>query len=86
VPKLINPGFLIYPSKGTIVTLEELFVHGHQDENGLQEVLVRVGARHSKSVTFQLAEVAVTRHLFAVILSRIARLAIPPPVVGPIRG
>jgi hypothetical protein len=30
---------------------------------------------------FQLAEVAVTRNLFAAILHRIARLAIPPPVV-----
>jgi hypothetical protein len=29
----------------------------------------------------QLAEVAVTRHLFAAILNRIARLAMPPPVV-----
>jgi hypothetical protein len=32
-----------------------------------------------------LAEVAVTRNLFATILDRIARLAIPPPVVGLIR-
>ena len=38
--------------------------------------------RHSKYVTFQLAEVAVTRNLFAAILDRIARLALPPPVVG----
>jgi hypothetical protein len=30
----------------------------------------------------QLAEVAVTRNLFAVILEGIARLAMPPPVVG----
>jgi len=37
--------------------------------------------KHSKYVTFQLAEVAVTRNLFAAILNRIARLAIPPPVL-----
>ncbi len=37
--------------------------------------------RHSKYVTFQLAEVAVTRNLFAPILNRIARLAMPPPAV-----
>jgi hypothetical protein len=33
-------------------------------------------------VTFQLAEVAVTRNLFAAILNRIARLAMPPPVAA----
>ena len=38
--------------------------------------------RHSKYVTFQFAEVAVTRNLFAAILDRIARLALPPPVVS----
>jgi len=51
----------------------------------LREKLVKIGAkvtRHSKYVTFQLAEVAVTRDLFAAILDRIARLAIPPPVVA----
>ena len=37
--------------------------------------------RHAKYVTFQLAEVAVTRNLFAAILDRIARLAIPPPIL-----
>ena len=50
----------------------------------LREKLIKIGAkvtRHSKYVTFQLAEVAVTRNLFAVILDRIARLAIPPPPV-----
>lgn len=51
----------------------------------LREKLVKIGAkvtRHSKYVTFQLAEVAVTRDLFAAILDRIARLAIPPPPVA----
>jgi hypothetical protein len=32
-------------------------------------------------MTFELAEVAVTRNSFAAILDRIARLAMPPPVV-----
>ena len=32
-------------------------------------------------MTFQLAEVAVTRRSFAVIRDRIARLAMPPPAV-----
>jgi hypothetical protein len=51
----------------------------------LREKLIKIGAkvtRHATYVTFQLAEVAVTRNLFAAILDRIARLAIPPPVVG----
>ncbi len=51
----------------------------------LREKLIKLGAkvtRHSKYVTFQLAEVAVTRDLFAAILDRIARLAIPPPPVA----
>jgi len=54
----------------------------------LREKLIKIGAkvtRHANYVTFQLAEVAVTRNLFATILDRIARLAIPPPVVGLIR-
>ncbi len=53
----------------------------------LREKLIKIGAkvtRHAKYVTFQLAEVAVTRNLFATILDRIARLAIPPPVVDQI--
>jgi len=48
----------------------------------LREKLIKIGAKvtwHSGYVTFQLVEVAVTRNLFAVILDRIARLAIPPP-------
>ena len=42
-------------------------------------------AETDATLTFQLAEVAVTRNLFAAILARIARLAIPPPAVGLIR-
>ena len=51
----------------------------------LREKLVKIGAkvvRNAKAVTFQLAEVAVTRNLFVAILDRIARLAIPPPMVA----
>jgi hypothetical protein len=60
----------------------------HWSPMTLREKLIKIGAkvtRHAKCVTFQLAEVAVTRNLFAAILNRIARLAIPPPVVGLIR-
>jgi len=54
----------------------------HWSLTTLREKLVKIGAkvtRHSKYITFQLAEVAVPRRLFAAILDRIARLAIPPP-------
>ena len=56
----------------------------HWSLTTLREKLVKIGAkvtRHAKNVTFQLAEVAVTRKLFAAILHRIQRLALPPPVV-----
>ena len=51
----------------------------------LREKLVKIGAkvtRHAKYVIFQLAELAVTRDLFAKILDRIERLAIPPPIAA----
>ena len=57
----------------------------HWSLTTLREKLVKIGAkvtRHSRYVTFQLAEVAVTRNLFAAILDHIARLAIPPPIVA----
>ena len=57
----------------------------HWSLTSLREKLVKIGAkvtRHSRYVTFQLAEVAVTRNLFVAILDRIARLAIPPPIVA----
>jgi hypothetical protein len=47
----------------------------------LREKLVKIGAKvvsHGRYVTFQLAEVAVPRHIFAEILSLIARLRTPP--------
>ena len=54
----------------------------HWSLTTLREKLVKIGAkviRHSKYITFQLAEVSVPRRLFAAILGRIAQLAIPPP-------
>lgn len=57
----------------------------HWSLTTLQEKPVKIGAkvmRHSKYVTFQLAEVAVTRNSFVAILDRIARLALPAPVAG----
>jgi len=53
----------------------------HWSLTTLREKLVKIGAkvtRHAKYVTFQLAEVAVTRRLFAAILDRIERLVLPP--------
>ncbi len=50
--------------------------------NTLREKLIKIGAkvvRHGRYITFQLAEVAVPRHLFADILCRIDRLR-PKPI------
>jgi hypothetical protein len=50
----------------------------------LREKLIKIGAkvvRHSKYVTFQMAEVAVPRELFAAILERIQRFGVPPPLL-----
>jgi hypothetical protein len=47
----------------------------------LREKLIKIGAKvvsHTKAVTFQLAEVAVPRALFAAILGRIGRLRAAP--------
>ena len=47
----------------------------------LREKLIKIGAKvvhHARSVTFQLAEVAVPRALFAAILARIGRLRAAP--------
>jgi hypothetical protein len=47
----------------------------------LREKLIKIGAKvvsHGRYVTFQLAEVAVPRRLFAEILLLIARLRAPP--------
>jgi hypothetical protein len=47
----------------------------------LREKLIKIGAKvvaHGRYVTFQLAEVAVPRQMFAEILSLIVRLRAPP--------
>ena len=47
----------------------------------LREKLIKIGAKvvsHVRYVTFQMAEVAVSRQMFADILSLIARLRAPP--------
>jgi len=47
----------------------------------LREKLIKIGAKvvsHGRSVTFQMAEVAVSRQMFQEILMLIARLRAPP--------
>ena len=47
----------------------------------LKEELIKIGAKvvsHGRYVTFQMAEVAISRQMFAEILSLIARLRAPP--------
>jgi DDE family transposase len=49
--------------------------------SSLREKLIKIGAKvtkHGRYVTFQMAEVAVSRRMFADILSLIARLRAPP--------
>jgi hypothetical protein len=51
----------------------------------LKEKLIKIGAtvvRHGRSIAFQMAEVAISRHLFADILRLIAELR-PPPDPAP---
>jgi arylsulfatase A-like enzyme len=65
----------------TRMALPNPFVIGRQRH--LLEKRFKIEAkvtRHAKYVTFQLAEVAITRNLFAAIRDRIARLAIPPQI------
>jgi len=53
----------------------------HWSLTTLREKLIKIGAkvvRHAKAVTFQMAEVAVPRVLFAAILGRIGRLRAAP--------
>jgi len=47
----------------------------------LREKLIKIGAKvvsHGRYITFQMAEVTVSRQIFADILSLIARLRAPP--------
>ena len=53
----------------------------HWSLTTLREKLIKIGAKvvsHSKTITFQLAEVAVPRALFASILGRVGRLRAAP--------
>ncbi len=56
----------------------------HLSLTTLRDKLIKIGAKvvqHAKYVTFQMAEVAVPRELFAAILERIRRFGVPPPLV-----
>ncbi len=56
----------------------------HWSLTTLREKLIKIGMKvvwHAKYVTFQMAEVAMPRELFAAILDRIQRLGVPPPLV-----
>ena len=51
----------------------------------LRDKLIKIGAKvvsSARYITFQMAEVAVPKHLFAAILRRIRRLMSPLPVPG----
>lgn len=53
----------------------------HWSLTTLREKVVKIGAKvvkHSKYITFQLAEVALSKKLFAAILERIQRLRLTP--------
>ena len=53
----------------------------HWSLTRLREKLIKIGAkmaRHGRYVTFQMAEVAVSRRMFGQILARIVRLRAPP--------
>jgi hypothetical protein len=51
----------------------------------LREKLIKIGAKvvsHGRYVTFQMAEVAIPRQLFAAIMQRIAELRSPPAILA----
>ncbi len=56
----------------------------HRSLTTPRDKLIRIGGkivRRARYVTFQMAEVAVPRELFAAILARIQRFGVPPPLV-----
>jgi hypothetical protein len=56
----------------------------HWSLTTLREKLIKIGAkvvRHSRYVMFQMAEVSVSRELFAAMLDRIQRFGVPAPLV-----
>ncbi len=69
-----------YDPKRTLALLQKV---EHWSLTTLREKLIKIGAkvmRHGRYITFQLAEVAIPRALFAEILRRIDRLRpIPRP-------
>jgi hypothetical protein len=57
----------------------------HWSLTTLREKLIKIGAKvvhHARSVVFQMAEVAIPRELFRLILERIRRLRLPKAVSG----
>ncbi len=53
-------------------------------ERQVWEGRIKIGAkvvRHAKHLTFQLAEAGLPRESFAMILDRIRRFGVPPPLV-----
>ena len=67
--------------KWVITTAEDPLEADHVCSMSLREKLVKIGAKivtHARYVTFQLAEVAVTRDLFRKILRLIDELRPPP--------
>jgi hypothetical protein len=72
---------LAYTLGNFIRTLAMLKATEPRSLTSLREKLIKIGAKvvsHGRYVTFQLAEVAVSRQMFADILSLIARLRAPP--------
>ena len=58
----------------------------HWSLTTLREKPIEIGAkvvRHARYVTFQMAEAVVPRELFVVILDRIQRFGVPPPLLRP---
>ena len=56
----------------------------HRSLTTLREKLIKIGAktvRRARYITFQMADVAVPRELFAAIQERIQRFGVPPPLV-----
>ena len=68
------------PAAPCVAEVREALVVDHATAEADQDRAKVV--RHAKYTTFQLAEVAVPRELFAAILERIQRFGVPPPLVS----